>query len=221
MRTSQTQPVHSQQDTTLKPKKSPKRRTDVFQQVFNKTTTIIHEMWLERNKDRHEPMQGQLRIAKLTEATRTVETLYSLRTLIMKQHESVYYAIPLEEMLEMSVPYMLSWANRWKFGIYHSMRRAKLISLRLTRPIWKMWDPDRTFEPEKRVDCRRITKSKQKKYKEARITTKLRVIKSKKSTSKAKGYEEKMFKQKLMHECTAKDYTPVVNDDLFGDGFND
>ena len=65
-------------------------------------------MWLERNKDRHEPMQGQLRIAKLTEATRTVETLYSLRTLIMKQHESVYYAIPLEEMLEMSVPYMLS-----------------------------------------------------------------------------------------------------------------
>ena len=78
MRTSQTQPVHSQQDTTLKPKKSPKRRTDVFQQVFNKTTTIIHEMWLERNKDRHEPMQGQLRIAKLTEATRTVETLYSL-----------------------------------------------------------------------------------------------------------------------------------------------
>ena len=71
------------------------------------------------------------------------------------------------------------------------------------------------------MDRRRITKSKQKKYKVTRITTKLRVTKRKKSTSKTKGYEEKMFKQKLMHECTAKDYTPVVNNDLFGDAFND
>ena len=75
-------------------------------------------MWLERNKDRHDPMQGQQRIAKLTEATRKVEELYSLRTLIMKQHESVYFALPLAEMLEMSATYMISWANRWKFGIY-------------------------------------------------------------------------------------------------------
>ena len=71
------------------------------------------------------------------------------------------------------------------------------------------------------MDRRRITKLKQKKYKVARITTKLRVIKRKKSTSTVKGYEEKMFKQKLMHECTAQDYTPVTNDALFGDAFND
>ena len=177
-------------------------------------------MWLERNKYRHDPMQGQQRIAKLTEATQTVGELYSLRTLIMKQHESVYFTLPLAEMLEMSVTYMLSWTNRWKLGIYQSMRRAKLISLKLTRPIWKMWDPDRTFEPTKKVDQRRVTKSTQKKYKLTRITTKLRVTKSKRSTSKAKGYEKKIFKQKLMNECTLKDYTPVVNDALFGDAFN-
>ena len=74
-------------------------------------------MWLERNKDCHDPMQGQQRIAKLTKATQTVEELYSLRRLIMKQHEAVYFALPLAEMLKMSVTYMLSWANRWKLGI--------------------------------------------------------------------------------------------------------
>ena len=178
-------------------------------------------MWLERNKDRHEPMQGQQQMAKLTKATRTVEELYSLRPLIMKQHESVYYALPLAEMLEMSVTYMLSWANRWKLGIYHSMRRAKLISLRLTRPIWKMWYPERTYEPSKKVDRRKAKKSTQKKYKLTRITTKLRVTNSKRSTSKAKVYEKKIYKQRLMDECTPKDYRPVVNDALFGDAFND
>ena len=43
-------------------------------------------MWLEQKKDRHNPMQGQRRIAKLTEATQTVEEIYSLRPLIMTQH---------------------------------------------------------------------------------------------------------------------------------------
>ena len=75
-------------------------------------------MWLERNKDRHNPMQGQQRIAKLTEATQTVEELYLLRTHVMKQHESVYFALPLAEMLALSATYMLSWVNRWKVGIY-------------------------------------------------------------------------------------------------------
>ena len=141
-RTSQLQLETSPQSTKLTPNSPLKRKTDVFQRVFDLTTTIVHEMWLERNKDRHEPMQGQQRIAKLTEATQTVEELYSLRTLIMKQHESVYYALPLAERLEMSVTYMLSWVNCWKIGIYQSMRRANLISLRLTRPIWKMWEPN-------------------------------------------------------------------------------
>ena len=83
-----------------------------------------------------------------------------------------------------------------------------------------MWDPNRIFEPEKKVDRQRITKSKQRKYKVTRITTKLRVTKSRRSTSKAKGYKERFFKQKLLHECTSKEFTPVVNDALFGDAFN-
>ena len=178
-------------------------------------------MWLERNKDRHNPMQGQCRIAKLTEATRTVEELYLLRPLIMKQHESVYFALPLSEMLKLSANYMLSWANRWKIGIYQSMRRAKLISLRLTRPIWRLWNPNWQSEPGTKVDRSRITNSKQRKYKTARITTKLKVTKRSRSTSKAHGYKEQYFSQKLLNECVPKEYTPVMNDALFGDAFND
>ena len=51
---------------------------------------------------------------KITEATWTVIELYSLRTLIMPEHESKYFAMPLEEMLEQSAPMMLAWVTRWK-----------------------------------------------------------------------------------------------------------
>ena len=99
-------------------KKSTKRKTDVFQRVFNSITKIIHELWLERNNDQHNPLQGQQQMAKLNKATRTVEDLYSLHTLIMPQHELTYFAIPMTVMLEQSSSRMLAWANRWKIGIY-------------------------------------------------------------------------------------------------------
>jgi len=84
----------------------------VFQRVFEGITRIIQELWLERNTDRHQPLQGQNRIARITEATRTVTDLYSLQSLIMPQHESKYFAIPLAEMLEQSAPRMLALATR-------------------------------------------------------------------------------------------------------------
>ena len=53
--------------------------------------------------------------------------------------------------------------------------------------IWKMWDPDQPNEPEKTVDKRRITDSKQKKYNNTKITNRLNVTKqwSQLVTSKA------------------------------------
>ena len=76
---------------------------------------INRELWLERNTDRHRPLQGQKRIAKITEATQTVTELYSLRSLIMPQHDTKYFAKPLKEMLEQSAPRMLAWATQWKW----------------------------------------------------------------------------------------------------------
>ena len=102
---------HSPPTTTPKPTKTSKRKTDVFQCVFDRTTKIVYKMWLGRNKDRHNPLQRQLRMAKLAEAIRIVEELYSLRTLIMKQHKPTYFAIPLSEMLELSAKRMISWAD--------------------------------------------------------------------------------------------------------------
>ena len=90
--------------TTKKKKKVPQKKqeqkADVFHRVFESIIKIIRELWLERNIDCHRPLQGQKRIAKITEVTRTVTDLYSLRSLIMPQHDSKYFAKPLEEMLE-------------------------------------------------------------------------------------------------------------------------
>ena len=78
----------------------------------------------------------------------------------MPEHESKYFAMPLEEMLEQSAPRMLAWATRWKMGIYQSVRRAKLASKKKTIPLWKIWDHDRTDGPIKKIDRTRITQSK-------------------------------------------------------------
>ena len=83
------------------------------------------------------------------------------------------------------------------------------------------WDPNRKSEPEKKVGRRRSTNSKQRKYKIARITTTLKVTKCRRSTSKVKGYKKRFFNQKRLNKCTPKEYTPVVNEALFGDAFND
>ena len=56
--------------------------------------------WLECNTDRHQPLPGQNRIARITEATRIVTELYLLQLLIMPDHDSKYIAMSLEEMLD-------------------------------------------------------------------------------------------------------------------------
>ena len=50
--------------------------------------------------------------SKITEAIRTVTEVYSLRSLIMPEHESKYFTLPLEEMLEQLAPKMLPWVTR-------------------------------------------------------------------------------------------------------------
>ena len=55
-------------------------------------------------------------------------------------------------------------------GIYQSVKRAKLLSKRLTIPIWKTWDPDRNDEPEMKVDKHRTTRYKPKKFKTTNVT---------------------------------------------------
>ena len=69
---------------------------------------IIRELWLERNTDRRQPIKGQQCMARITEATRTVTDLYLLQSLIMPEHESKYFAMPLEEMVEQSAPRRLA-----------------------------------------------------------------------------------------------------------------
>ena len=44
------------------------RKADAFQRVFVGIIRIIRELWLERNTDRHQPQQGQKRMANITEA---------------------------------------------------------------------------------------------------------------------------------------------------------
>ena len=119
-------------------------------------------------------------MARITEATRTVTDLYSLKTLVLPEHEPKYFAIPLEEMVEQSAQKMLAWATRWKMRIYQSGRRAKLATKKKTVPIWKIWDHDRKDKPIKRIDWSKITTSKA-----ARITNKWKVTDSKRSTSRA------------------------------------
>ena len=71
---------------TVEPQKKKKQKADAFQRVFEGIIQIIRELWLERNTDRHRPLQGQKRIAKIMEAIQTVTDLYSLQSLIMPQH---------------------------------------------------------------------------------------------------------------------------------------
>ena len=94
----------------------------------------------------------------------------------------------LEEMLEQLAPRMLAWATRWKMGIYQSIWQDKLISKKMTVPIWKIWDHDQTDKPVQKVDKIKIKETRQKTYKATRITTKLKVTKSWKSISRVSEY---------------------------------
>jgi len=115
-----TRPMKKERTTVEKPEKK-KCKADVFQRALAGIIKIIRELWLERNTERHQPLQGQKRITRITEATRTVTDLYLLQSMIMPQHKSKYFVMPLEEMVEQSAPKMLVWATRWKMGIYQSV----------------------------------------------------------------------------------------------------
>ena len=159
-------------------------------------------------------------MVRITEATLTVTDLYSLKTLVLPKHEPKYFTMPLEEMVEQSAPKMLAWATRWKMGIYQSVRCAKLESKKLTIPLWKIWDHDQTDGPIKKIDWSRITQSKQKIYKTARITNKWKVTDSIRSTSRAsepvilKIYVQAKFEN-------LEDAVMEKNDTLYGNAFND
>ena len=60
---------------------------------------------------------------------------------------------------------------------------------------WKIWDLDKTVEPEKKVDSRRVTQLQDKKYKERRITNKLKVTNYLKLTSKVIDYKATKYLQ--------------------------
>ena len=123
-------------------------------------------------------------------------------------------------MLEQSAPRILAWATRWKIGIYQSIRRAKILSKKLTVLLWKSWESDRTDEPKKKVNRRKVTQSKQKKYKATKITNKLKVKKQVKSTSRASA----VIAEKKYRQVKFDDLEMVMlekNDALYGDAFND
>ena len=85
--------------------------------------------------------------------------------MIMPEHDSRYFAMELTEMKDQSYHYMLKWANRWRTGIFHSMKRNKNRAEGNTIPIWKMWHPDMIEAPTKVVDKQRanqLTRKKQK-----------------------------------------------------------
>ena len=72
-----TRPTKKRKTTVDKPAKT-KCKADVFQRMLAGIIRIILELWLERNTDCHQPLQGQKRIAKIIEATQTVTDLYLL-----------------------------------------------------------------------------------------------------------------------------------------------
>ena len=61
-------PTDMEKKTKEKPKKT-KQKENVFQRMFKSITKIIRELWLEQHTDRHRPLQGQKRMAKITDAT--------------------------------------------------------------------------------------------------------------------------------------------------------
>jgi len=81
-------PTRSMKKRQMEKPEKQVRKTDVFQRVFAGIIRIIRELWLERNMDRHQPLQGQKRLAKITEATQTVTDLYSLQSMIIPKHKS-------------------------------------------------------------------------------------------------------------------------------------
>ena len=76
----------------------------------------------------------------------------------------------------------------------------------MTIPLWKIWNHDQTDGPIKNIDRTRITQSKQKKYKTAKITTTLKVIGRTKSTNQV----TEPVKEKTYLQATFDDLEAVV-----------
>lgn len=116
---------------------------------------------------------------------------------------------------------MLQWEKRWKQGIFHSMRKAKIKLINSTVPIWEMWDPDRLDESVTKINKYTITETKPKKFKELKITTKLKVTTRWRSTSKATGYNKRIYVKESIKDFVPKEFVPKKNNNLFVDKFND
>ena len=90
----------------------------------------------------------------------------------------------------------------------------------MTVPILNIWEPERTYESEKKVDKRRLKQTKQKKYKATSITNKLKVKDRTRSTSRAPVQADK----KKYLKATFDDLEVIVmekNAALYGGTFND
>ena len=90
----------------------------------------------------------------------------------------------------------------------------------MTVPIWKIWDHDRTDEPIKKADKRRLQQNRKRKYKPTSITNKWKVTDSIRSTSRV---SEPVIRKKYV-QATFDDLEDVVmekNDALYGNVFND
>ena len=78
-------------------------------------------------------------------------------------------------------------------------------------------------EPTTNVDRQRITSAKPTKYKDIKITNKMRVISKRRSTNKVseRFYKRYYSKQVSVQEFAPKPFEPKRIDALFGDAFND
>ena len=92
----------------------------------------------------------------------------------------------------------------------------------MTVPIWKIWEPERTNEPVKKVDKRRITASRKKtnKYKTTSIMNKLKVKERIRSTSRVTKYTKgNIHLQDIFDNLEA--VVMEKNDALYRDAGND
>ena len=155
--------------------------------------------------------------------------------MIMPEHDSRYFAKELSEMKDQSYTFMLKWANRWRTGIFHSMKRNKNRSEGNTVRIWKMWYPEREDAPNTTVDRARA-KALTRKEEKARpklinnpMTNVFRVTKKSKSTSKAaKPYEKQNWETEDIRDYPGQLEEPKPwhqfeeqrIDDRYRDGFH-
>lgn len=114
-----------------KKKKETKIKADVLKQVFASIPGIIQELWLQQNTNWHKLNQEQIQIANLTEATKKVTYVYSLRSFIIAEHNLQYFAMDLSERIKQSTSGILPQQDEnEKFTTVCDKRRWKLHSVR-------------------------------------------------------------------------------------------